>query len=94
MAGGATEPRALEVAVVSRSDGQPVPTGCRRNVAVLDGHALARLVEQPLLLSPDVRHRHVEPVDTSLQRVHQPREPVTFDAVDLPSFAPSTPTAR
>src|ERR1017187_831402 len=41
-----------EIPIVARGDRQPVPAGGRRDVAVFDGHTLAGLVEQPLLLGP------------------------------------------
>ena len=42
---------------------------------VFDGHSLAGLVEQPLLLSPDVCHRYIEPVNSTPKRLHKPRQP-------------------
>jgi hypothetical protein len=68
-------PGSLEVSVVPRDDRQSVSSHRCHDIAVLDGYALARLLEQSLLLCPDVRYRHVEPVDAAVQRVHQPCEP-------------------
>src|SRR5437879_643461 len=45
-----------EIPIIASGDRQPVPPGGRRDVAIFDGHALAGLVEQPLLLSPLVCH--------------------------------------
>ena len=66
------EPWPLEVSVIPRGDGQSVSSRRGRNIAVLDGHALAGLFEQSLLLRQDVRYRHVEPVNATVQSVHQP----------------------
>ena len=43
-----------EVLIVACRDGQPMPPGGRRDVAVFDRHTLAGLVEQPFLISPYV----------------------------------------
>lgn len=59
------QPGPPEVAVVSRGDRQPVPTGRRGDVAVLDGHALTGFLQQALLFCPHVSDRHVEPVDAA-----------------------------
>jgi hypothetical protein len=48
------EPRAPKVSVVSCRDRQPVASRGRGDVAVLDGHMLAGLIEQSFLLCPDV----------------------------------------
>ena len=80
------EPGSLEVSVVSRSNRQPVSSRRCRDVAVLDGHPLARLFGQSLLLRPDVRHRYVEPVDTVVKPVHQPCEPPCNVCRCRPSF--------
>jgi hypothetical protein len=60
--------------MVACRDRQTVPP-CRRGyVAVLDRHALAGSVEGPFLIGPDVCDGHVEPVYSSLERVHKPRQ--------------------
>src|SRR6266850_8119562 len=69
------EPRAPKISVVSCCDRQPVAPRRRGDVPVLDGHALAGLVEQSFLLCPDVSDRHVESVDAPVQGVNQPRQP-------------------
>ena len=43
-----------EIPIVACGDGQPMPAGGRRDVAVFDGHAPAGLFEQPLLFRPHV----------------------------------------
>src|SRR5207253_3247733 len=43
--------------------------------AVFDRHTLAAFVEQALLLSPYVCNGHVEPVNSSLECIHKPRQP-------------------
>lgn len=43
-----------EVLIVACGDGQPMPPGGGRDVAVLNRHMLAGLVEQPFLIRPYV----------------------------------------
>ena len=64
-----------EIPIVACGDGQPMPAGGRRDVAVFDGHAQAGLVEQPLLFSPYMRYRHVEPVNSPSERFHKTCQP-------------------
>jgi len=64
-----------EVLVVASGDGQPMPPGGGRDVAVFDRHTLAGLVEQPFLLGPYVCDGYVEPVNSSLECVHKPCQP-------------------
>ena len=55
-----------EVPIVACRDGQPMPPGGRRDIAIFDRHPLAGSVEQALLLCPNMRNGHLEPVNTSL----------------------------
>src|SRR5260221_752729 len=64
-----------EVLIVACRDGQPMPSRGRRDVAVFNRHTLAGLVEQPFLISPYVCDGYVEPVNSSLQCFHKPRQP-------------------
>src|SRR5258708_34258957 len=52
-----------------------MPQGGRGDVAVFDGHTLAGLVEQPFLISLYVCDGYVEPVNSSLECFHKPRQP-------------------
>ena len=79
------ESRTSKVTVVPGRDGQAVSPRRRRDVAVLDRHALPRLVEQPLLFRPHVSHGHVEPVNAPVQGVHEPRQP-GLGRLTLPTF--------
>src|ERR1700682_1642752 len=45
------------------------------DIAVFHRHTLAGFVEQPFLLSPYVCDGYVEPVNTSLECAHEPRQP-------------------
>src|SRR3989442_218605 len=83
----------LEVPIVACRDRQPMAPGGRRDVAVFDGHTLAGFFEQALLLSPDVCNRHVEPVDSSLECVHKPRQPGLED-LTLPSVLGAHPVGQ
>src|SRR5437016_341571 len=87
------EPRPFEVPVVPRGDREAVPACGRRDVAVLDRHALTRLVEQSFLLRPYVGDRHIEPVDASVQRVDEAREP-GLQRLSLPAFFHPNPVRR
>src|SRR5437879_2220359 len=53
-----------EVAIVAGRDRQSMPSGGRRDVTVLDGHALSSFVEQPLLVGPHVCNGHIEAVNS------------------------------
>src|SRR5688500_14762043 len=68
-------PGSLEVSIVPRGNRQSVSSRRGRDVAVLNGHALARLFEESLLLDPDVRDRDVEPMNATVQCVDQPGQP-------------------
>ena len=74
-----------EVPVVAGDDREPVPSRRRRDVAVFHRHALTGLLQQTLLLRPDVGDRDVEPVDAPVQGVDQAREP-RLQCLALPSF--------
>ena len=87
------EPRPLEVSIVPRDDHKSVAARGCRDVAVLNRHALSRLVEQTFLLRPDVGNRHVEPVDTSMQRVNQTPEP-RLQCLTLSAFFCSNPVRQ
>jgi len=82
--------------VIACGDRQSMPAGGRRDVAVFDGHALAGLVEQPLLLGPNVRNRYIEAVNSPPQVPPQAAlaKPVGPGAAPHPWYAPSKPVAR
>jgi len=84
------EPWAPKVSVVSRRDRQSVASRGRGDVAVLDGHTLAGLIEQSLLVCPDVSDRHVESVDAPVQGVSQPRQP-RLERLTLPTVLRAHP---
>jgi hypothetical protein len=87
------EPWAPKVSVVSCRDRQPVASRSRGDVAVLDGHTLAGLVEQSLLLCPDVSDRHVESVNAPVQGVNQPRQP-RMERLTLATILRAHPTRQ
>src|SRR5207237_3966797 len=62
--------------VVSGDDGKPMAQSRRGDVAVLDGHPLAGLVELTLQVRPDVRHRDVEAADAPLHGIDQSGKPI------------------
>ena len=77
------ESRAPEVPIIAGRDSQPMPARRGRYIAVFDGHSLAGFIQQAFLPSPDLGHRNVEPMDSSLERVDQPGQP----ALQLHSLA-------
>ena len=87
------EPWSFEVSVVPRSDRQSVSSRRCRDVAVLDGHALAGLLQQSLLIRPDICHRHVESVDGAMQRIDEPCEPC-LQRLPLPTFLCAHPVRQ
>src|SRR6266487_5649672 len=58
--------RATEVLFVAGDNREPVPPGCRGDVAVFDRHPPACPFQKMLLFRPDVRHRYVEPMDATV----------------------------
>jgi len=64
-----------KVFVVAGDDGEVVPSGRSRNVAVFDRHAPARPLQLPLLVSPNVRDRSVEAENSSMQRSYKTSQP-------------------
>jgi hypothetical protein len=73
-----------EVSVIATGDRQPMPARGRCNITVFDRHPMSRLVEESLLVSPHMRNSYIEAVDSSLERVHKPREP-RLKSLTLPS---------
>ena len=67
--------RSAKVFVVAGDDGEVVPAGGSRNVAVFNRHAPARLLQLPLLFGPNVRDRSVEAENPSVERSHKASEP-------------------
>ena len=65
----------LEVLIVPCRDGQPMPSGGRRDVAVFDRHALPGFAQLPLLLGPEVGDRGVEAENPPVQPSDQLCEP-------------------
>jgi hypothetical protein len=70
-----------------------MPAGGGRDVAVFDGHSLAGLVEQTLLLSPHMCNRHIEPVDPSAECFHKPSQP-SLQGLTLPSILGTYPVSQ
>src|SRR5215831_6210728 len=82
-----------EIPIVACRDRQPMTAGGRRDVAIFDWHTLAGLIEQSLLLSPHVRDRHVEPVNSSVECVHKPCQP-SLEELTLPSILGAHPVGQ
>src|ERR1700722_7044799 len=67
---------------------------CRgRDIAVFDGHPLAGFVEEPLLVSPHVRYRDVEAVNSPVECLHQAREP-QLKSLTVPSVFRAHPIGQ
>jgi hypothetical protein len=64
-----------KVFVVAGDDGEVVPAGGSRDVAVFNRHAPARPLQLPLLFGPNVRDRTVEAENPSVQRSHKTSQP-------------------
>jgi len=69
------DPGASEDSVVARRDREATASGGRGDVVVFDRHALSGFIELALLLCPDVRNGHVEPMDAPVQGFHKPCQP-------------------
>ena len=69
------EPRIRSPMPVLGSSSWDICPNLEGSRAVFDGHTLAGFVQQALLLCPHVGNGHVEPVNSLLERVHQPRQP-------------------
>src|SRR5215510_13031228 len=67
--------RSAKVFVVAGDDGEVVPAGRSRNVAVFNRHAPARPLKLPLLFGPNVRDRSIEAENPSVQRSHETSQP-------------------
>ena len=52
--------------VVAADDGEVIPAGRSRNVAVFNWHAPTRLLQLPLLFGPNLRDRSVETENPSV----------------------------
>src|SRR5262249_39067272 len=63
------------------------------DVAVFDWQTLAGFVEQSLLLSPHVRDRHIEPVNSSMECVHKPCQP-SLEELALASILGAHPVGQ
>jgi len=78
------ESRAPEVPIIAGRDSQPMPSRRGGYITVFHWHSLAGFVQQAFLLSPDVGHSDVEPMNSSLEGVDQPGQP----ALQVHSLAP------
>jgi len=67
--------RSAKVFVVAGDDGEVVPAGGSRNVAVFNRHPPACPLQFPLLFGPNVRARSVEAENSSVQRSRKTRQP-------------------
>src|SRR5580704_1399753 len=85
--------RTPEVPVVASGNRQTVSPCRGRDVAIFDGHPLAGFVEEPLLVSPYVRYRDVEAVDSPVQCLHQAREP-QLQSLTVPSVLGAHPIGQ
>jgi hypothetical protein len=79
-----------EVPVVAGDNSEPMSQGRCGDVAVLDGHPLARFIELMLQVGPDVRHRDVEAANSPLHGLNQSREPF-LEEFPLPSLFRADP---
>jgi hypothetical protein len=82
-----------EVSIVACCDRQPVAPGGGGDIAVFNGHTLAGFVERALLLGPHMGNRHVEPVNSSLERIDKSREP-GLEKLTLPSLFGAHPIGQ
>ena len=82
-----------EILIVAGNDRESVPPGRRCNVAVLDRHSVTGLFEEAFLLRPDIRHRNVEPVDASVHRIDETRQP-GLERLPLSPFFRASPVGE
>lgn len=82
-----------KVFVVAGDDGEVVPAGRSRNVAVFNRHAPARLLQLPLLFGPNVRDRSVEAENPSVQRSHKTSQP-SLQRLPLPPLFATHPVGK
>ena len=78
--------RSAKVLFVAGDDGEVVPAGGSRNVAVFNRHAPARPLQLPLLFGPNVRDRCVEAENPSVQRSRKAGQPSLQRLPLLPFF--------
>ena len=87
---------AIEIPFVACHDRETVPSSRCSDIAVFEGHSTPRLMERVLLFSPYMSNGDVEPVNSTVQGIHEPGEPC-LKKLALPSLLcanPSTPIAR
>jgi hypothetical protein len=65
-----------KVFIIASSNRQAMATSSGGDVSVLYGHALPVLLEQVLLIGPDVGNRYVEAEDATAEGIDQPPQPV------------------
>ena len=85
--------RSAKVSVAASDDGEVVPPGRSRNVAVFNRHAPARPLQLPLLFGPNVRDRSVEAENPSVQCSHQASQPC-LQRLPLPSLFAAHPVGK
>ena len=85
--------RSAKVSVVAGDNGEVVPAGRSRNVAVFNRHAPARPLQLPLLFGPNVRDRSVEAENPSVQCSHQASQP-GLQRLPLPSLFAAHPVGK
>ena len=85
--------RPAKVFFVSGDDGEVVPAGGSRDVAVFNWHAPARLLQLALLFSPNVRDRSVEAENPPVQRSHKTSQP-SLQRLPLPPLFAAHPVGK
>src|SRR5262245_24276291 len=83
----------VKVFVIAGDDGEVVPAGRSRNVAVFNRHAPARPLKLPLLFGPNVRDRSIEAENPSVQRSHETSQP-SLQRLLLPPLFTAHPVGK